>query len=320
MQKKYFKNLLAGFLVVGLGLFSFGQKAAAVGDVPLAPTNINVSGPSSGQIDLTWDAASDADTSSEELIYVIYRNGQALASTDAGVLSYSDTALTPQTSYNYNVASQDPEGNQSSWSATASISTGTSTNNSTSTEPAATDTSTTTPSSSTSAPNSTTTPAGTSTTTPSSTSTPSSNPTSTPQAPVWNFSGDVGFMVIPLSLFERFNSTSSSASTSLIYTYDQYGYPMYNGNYVDCNGNIDNDPGHHTKDIFDTDPAHNVGKNCPGGMPLAPMGNNSNMDPNSWNNNWQTMSFWSVMSGSMEQWVILPINSSTLQKLHHILQ
>jgi hypothetical protein len=47
------------------------------------------------------------------------------------------------------------------------------------------------------------------------------------------------------------------------------GYPTVNGNYIDCNGNIDNDMGHHTTSSGDTDPAHHVGQNCPAGSYVA---------------------------------------------------
>ncbi|MBI2410073.1 hypothetical protein HYV30_03485 [Candidatus Kaiserbacteria bacterium] len=47
------------------------------------------------------------------------------------------------------------------------------------------------------------------------------------------------------------------------------GYPTINGNFIDCNGNIDNDPSHHTTDPNDTDSGHRVGQNCPSGTLVA---------------------------------------------------
>lgn len=47
------------------------------------------------------------------------------------------------------------------------------------------------------------------------------------------------------------------------------GYPTVSGNYIDCNGNIDNDMVHHTTDPSDADPAHHVGQNCPAGSYVA---------------------------------------------------
>lgn len=53
------------------------------------------------------------------------------------------------------------------------------------------------------------------------------------------------------------------------------GYPTINGNYVDCNGNVDNDSSHHTTDPNDTDPAHHIGQNCPVGSVIAQMSQSS---------------------------------------------
>jgi hypothetical protein len=47
------------------------------------------------------------------------------------------------------------------------------------------------------------------------------------------------------------------------------GYPTINSNYIDCNGNIDNDPVHHTTNSADTDPGHHIGQNCPAGSFVA---------------------------------------------------
>jgi len=46
------------------------------------------------------------------------------------------------------------------------------------------------------------------------------------------------------------------------------GYPTLNGNFVDCDGNIDADPSHHTTNPNDTDPGHHLGQNCPAGSLL----------------------------------------------------
>ena len=58
-------------------------------------------------------------------------------------------------------------------------------------------------------------------------------------------------------------------STYTIYTYVN-GYPTLNGNYLDCNGNVDNDMGHHVTNPSDTDPGHHVGQNCPNQTEVQP--------------------------------------------------
>jgi hypothetical protein len=92
------------------------------------------------------------------------------------------------------------------------------------------------------------------------------------------------------------------------------GYPTMNGNYFDCEGNIDNDMAHHTTDPNDTDPGHNVGKNCPGGMPKMPK---MNMDagqmfmPGMLNH-----PMFGVWNGSTtEDWVIVPLTSELVMKM-----
>ena len=52
----------------------------------------------------------------------------------------------------------------------------------------------------------------------------------------------------------------SSTGNTFVY---KDGYPTLNGNYIDCNGAIDNDSGHHTTNPADQDSAHRIGQNCP---------------------------------------------------------
>jgi hypothetical protein len=65
------------------------------------------------------------------------------------------------------------------------------------------------------------------------------------------FSGNMGWMIVPLRIFEKIQSpstTPASTGANAGITYDSYGYPKWNGNYITCEGFIDNDPAHHTKD------------------------------------------------------------------------
>ncbi len=82
-----------------------------------------------------------------------------------------------------------------------------------------------------------------------------------------------------------------------------------NGNYLDCNGNIDNDMGHHVTTTTDTDPGHHIGMNCPVGSPL--------MSQNNWMNTGSAfMLNWPSNSGEMPQWVIIPLTNETINKLY----
>ena len=75
--------------------------------VPYKPTTLTVTAPSSDQIDFTW-----IDTSSNETGFQIYRKTGNCSSTDSwieiattgsNVTSYSDTGLTPGSTYSYRV-------------------------------------------------------------------------------------------------------------------------------------------------------------------------------------------------------------------------
>lgn len=98
---------------------------------------------------------------------------------------------------------------------------------------------------------------------------------------------------------------TNSSTTGMVYV---NGYQILNGNYIDCDGSIDNDMGHHVTNPADTDPGHHLGLNCgsvapsvqvapvavaaPVAAPTAPSGNNLFsgaklfVDPNSDSANW----------------------------------
>jgi hypothetical protein len=189
--------------------------------------------------------------------------------------------------------------------------------------------------------NATTTPTTNATTT--TTSTATSTATSTPPVnnnqggvTMWGTGDVVGWIIISPYLLGMGTSTpghgtttapsnGNGSATGTQITY-MNGYPMVGGNYIDCNGNIDNDPAHHTTNPNDTDPAHNVGKNCPGGAPqlrdngyYMGYGNNSMM----MNDQWMHGFSWGAMNGvlhSQQQqhhWIIIPLTRGTLDHLIH---
>jgi chitodextrinase len=85
---------------------------------PSTPTGLTATAISSSQINLSWTASTDnVDVTG----YRIYRGGVQIA-TSVGT-SYSNTGLTPSTSYTYAVAAYDAAGNHSSPSASASATT-----------------------------------------------------------------------------------------------------------------------------------------------------------------------------------------------------
>ena len=70
------------------------------GTPPTAPANLSATAVSTTQIDLAWDAASDAESGVSA--YRIYRAGVLIGS--AASTSFSDGGLTPNTTYTYEVA------------------------------------------------------------------------------------------------------------------------------------------------------------------------------------------------------------------------
>ena len=328
-----------------------------------APANLTATATSPTQINLTWSPAAGPNGVAG---YVVFRDGSQIA-TPSGT-TYSDTELTPSTTYTYMVSAFDSSGNSSidSSSTTATTLPGASSTTSSSTLAAPTNlvataispteidlswsapvmassltstiagytvyrdniqigTASTTsfsdanlsPStaysytvaatdsannvSAQSEPATATTGTGTSSTTP---------PVITPPA-----NGIWGWLAIPLNLYNQLygNASTSSSSTGTNDSGVSYtnGYPTVNGNYIDCNGNIDNDPAHHTTNPSDTDPAHHVGQNCPAGSLTIPNEGNSGTA--------NTGSIFSLFApgnnGQLAQWVIVPLTGDLIGKL-----
>jgi hypothetical protein len=86
---------------------------------PTVPASVVATGSSSSQIDLSWTASTD---NVGVVGYRIYRGGALL--TTANVTSYSDTGLSPSTTYSYQVSAVDAAGNESAKSNSVSATTG----------------------------------------------------------------------------------------------------------------------------------------------------------------------------------------------------
>jgi chitodextrinase len=85
---------------------------------PTTPSNLQGNAVSSTRIDLTWSASTD-DTG--VVSYRVLRNGSAVANPIGS--SFSDTGLTPNTTYSYTVSAVDAAGNRSSESLAIQVST-----------------------------------------------------------------------------------------------------------------------------------------------------------------------------------------------------
>ncbi|MGZ4638789.1 MAG: metallophosphoesterase, partial [Actinomycetes bacterium] len=91
---------------------------------PTAPTGLSGRAVSSGQIDLTWGAATD---NIGVAAYRVYRDGALLADrvppATAGATTFRDSSARPGTSYRYQVSALDAAANESAKSAVAIVST-----------------------------------------------------------------------------------------------------------------------------------------------------------------------------------------------------
>ncbi len=86
---------------------------------PTVPSNVVATPVATTQIDLSWNASTDVDSSVAG--YQVFRNNIQIATTT--LLNYSDTGLTASTSYDYNVSAYDLFFNSSARSATSSTTT-----------------------------------------------------------------------------------------------------------------------------------------------------------------------------------------------------
>lgn len=91
---------------------------------PTTPTNPSGTAISSSQINLSWTASTD---NVAVLSYRITRNGSVLSASPSRP-TYSDTALTPGTTYTYSIAARDTSGNVSAESTSIQVTTPPATN------------------------------------------------------------------------------------------------------------------------------------------------------------------------------------------------
>ncbi|HEV2412924.1 MAG TPA: Ig-like domain-containing protein [Candidatus Saccharimonadales bacterium] len=82
---------------------------------PSTPANLASPTQTSNSIKLTWSASKSSSYPSSKLTYTIYR-GDTKVGHVTGSTSYTDTGLSPNTSYSYTVTATDPAGNVSTTS------------------------------------------------------------------------------------------------------------------------------------------------------------------------------------------------------------
>lgn len=104
-------------------LYSSGTTSGTDTQAPTVPERLRASAVSANQITLTWNASSD---NTGVAGYRIYRNG-VLAGTVNNTTTFTDTGLAANTTYTYQVAAFDAEGNSSNKSSSAAATTRTST-------------------------------------------------------------------------------------------------------------------------------------------------------------------------------------------------
>ena len=99
----------------------FDDVSAAVPDTtpPAAPGNLQASAPSATSVDLTWNASTD---NVGVTAYDVYRDGSFVNSVGA-VTTYTDTTVSPDTPYVYEVRARDADGNVSDPSNQAPVTT-----------------------------------------------------------------------------------------------------------------------------------------------------------------------------------------------------
>jgi len=94
---------------------------------PSIPTALSATVISSSQINLSWTASTDPSSPSGQVSgvagYRIYRNSSLLTTNNSQLTTYSDTGLSPSTTYTYTVSAYDAAGNTSSQSSLASATT-----------------------------------------------------------------------------------------------------------------------------------------------------------------------------------------------------
>ena len=111
-------NVLAGNLVAPVR--DAGTNTVD-SDAPSAPTNLQAPSVTFNRVDLSWDASSD---DFGVVDYVVRRDGSAIGTALSPATSYSDTSVSANTTYSYDVLARDAAGNVSLASSPLVVSTG----------------------------------------------------------------------------------------------------------------------------------------------------------------------------------------------------
>jgi hypothetical protein len=100
---------------------SLYATVATAGSPPASPTGLRATAVGASEIDLSWTPPQGGGTVAG---YTIWRNGTVVSSTGSTATMFSDTGLTPSTTYTYTVDAYDAAGHHSAQSAAASATTG----------------------------------------------------------------------------------------------------------------------------------------------------------------------------------------------------
>jgi fibronectin type 3 domain-containing protein len=109
MKRKYLALFLLCILVL-TSLSGCGKKKPADKIAPTIPNGISITAVSSSEIKVSWRQS--ADDSGKVKAYKVYRNDQALTTTEQ--TSASDKTLTSKGKFCYRVSAVDEAGNESS--------------------------------------------------------------------------------------------------------------------------------------------------------------------------------------------------------------
>ena len=106
-------NLRGEFLDLGTGTV---VVTTTDGQPPTVPGGVNATAVSSSSVTVAWNASSDTVGVTG---YTVYRNGASVGTAVGGALSFSDTTVSPSTTYGYTVDAFDAAGNHSAASSPA---------------------------------------------------------------------------------------------------------------------------------------------------------------------------------------------------------
>ena len=99
---------------------TFSTISGADTQAPTIPNNVTATALSSVSIRVNWNASSDNTAVTG---YIVFRGGGQIGTVNGTTLTYTDSGLTPNTSYSYTVLAYDAAGNQSAQSTAATATT-----------------------------------------------------------------------------------------------------------------------------------------------------------------------------------------------------